>query len=179
MVLELRVPERRLYNENTSKFVVEPAETFVLEHSLASVAKWEGVYRRSYLSEGIHQKEDWLAYLEIAGLPARAQERLSNKQWEEVTEYLGAPYSAYPQSEGKPDDRKVYAEDLYYTLFGNQMPLELEHWHLHRLLALFRRVGRGDKGPEKRYMRPEDIARLNEERLKEMESREMEDRREG
>ena len=62
-MLELKVSEKELFNDDEGTFVAVAAQTLELEHSLISVSKWESKWRKPFLIEGKHDPEAYVDYI--------------------------------------------------------------------------------------------------------------------
>jgi len=49
-MLQLEIPEREFFDDNTSSFILYKKESLQLEHSLVSLSKWESIWCKPFLS---------------------------------------------------------------------------------------------------------------------------------
>lgn len=159
MHLKIELPEEEICVEDTSDSEVVgliyscKKKTITLEHSLWTISKWEAKVHKAYLKEDYQMTTDeFLEYIRCMIIdPEEILEedfmRLtkSQKYIKMIKEYISDKMSAscFLESkskrgrQGKSSDIMT-SEVLYYSMFANQIPMELEHWHLNRLMTLLR-----------------------------------------
>lgn len=143
-MLCLEVAPGEYFDERSLTFVSSPGAVVRLEHSLASLSKWESITHRSLLKETDLSGEDLLLYLECMCLddpPSRdVLTRLVLQYSREVGAYMTDRQSAswfHESGKGSAGDT-VTAEIIYYQMVALRIPFECQYWHLNRLLALIR-----------------------------------------
>lgn len=178
-MLTIQVPMSEAYDESTETFVTVQSCTLELEHSLASLSKWESEFEKPFLGPVKKTPEETLAYIRcMVRSPDFSPEvltRLSRQNIEAINEYINAKFTATTINErsGKPNREIITAEIIYYWLVALQIPLEVEHWHLNKMLTLVKVVNL-KQAPEKPMSKAEALAmqrRLNSERRQQMQSR--------
>ena len=173
-MLRLEVPiGEEQYDEETNKFFKD-CYVLELEHSLASVSKWESNFEKPFLSPEPKTNEETRWYVKAMTLtpkvPEEIYDRLTQQNVEDVNTYINRKMTAtwftdLPGSSSS-SGHVMTAEIFYYMMFSLGIPLECENWHLTRLTTLIRVFD--EKNKPKKKMSAESIAernrRLNAER---------------
>lgn len=163
-----------LWDNEHSRFISQKEQTLVLEHSLKSVSKWEQKWEKPFLIEGDKTPEEWLSYVKcmtINNVNDNIYNRLSQKDFSDIFEYIAAPMTATKISNVSNNNARkeiVTSEVIYYQMFTNGIPIELEKWHLNTLITLIQ-VFSVKNGGSKKMSRAEAAAyqrSLNESRLR-------------
>ena len=173
-MLKITIPAREYYDDRKKEFVAMSAVDLELEHSLASLSKWESKWEIPYFSEDPKTDEQVLDYIRCMVtnkvVDISTIHRIPNQDLERVKDHIEAKMTATwfsPQKQTGPSP-VVTSEIIYYWMVESGIPFECEHWHLNRLLTLVK-VCHEKRKPEKKLSASE-IAdrnrRLNEERLK-------------
>lgn len=135
------------YDEASQEFIYPEDVTLELEHSLASLSKWESKFGKPFLSTPDKTDEEVKAYVEAMTLSENFSPeiftRLTQDNLNRINDYISSPQSATTFSEiksskgrGKPEI--ITSELVYYWMTLYNIPFECEHWHLNRLLSLLR-----------------------------------------
>ena len=97
-MLTLIIPGQEFFNEETQEFIMMDEVVLELEHSLASLSKWESKYRKPFLSSEIKTDEEVIGYIEamvVSGpFSFDVYKRMSQSQLDEINEYISSPESA-------------------------------------------------------------------------------------
>lgn len=146
MPLSITVSGRELFDPNTNEIFYVKNQTYLLEHSLISISKWESLYHRSFLNDGPKDAEETLAYIRMMVINGQMDELtskcLSTENLKTITEYIQNPMTATTISNRRPHEgaskRKeiVTSELIYYWMIALSIPQEYQKWHLNRLLTL-------------------------------------------
>lgn len=146
MPLIIEIDEKEIFNEEDGSFTVLKSQTVKLEHSLISLAKWESIYERPFLSAGDSDKrrgEDVSTYIKcmvIGSYPDIVYDVLISEYYRYIEEYIKAPNSATVINrvrDGRPPSRIfITSELIYYWMIRFSIPFEAQRWHLNRLLTL-------------------------------------------
>lgn len=175
-MLELHVKLDEMYDEATEEFVEPTVVTLELEHSLASLSKWESKFKKPFLSKEDKTTEQLLWYVRAMNqTPDVAPEvfaRLGEAEFTAINEYINDPMTAawFADVPGQKKNTEVITSELmYYWMIAFTIPSECQHWHLNRLLALIRTCNIKNSKPKKMSIaqaaqRQRD---LNEQRLRE------------
>jgi hypothetical protein len=159
-----------IYDDATKQFIAETFE-LELEHSLASLSKWEAIFEKPFLgSDGKSEKtsEEVFEYVKLMTLTPNVPEEVFNKlsvaNFTEIERYIQAKASATWFSDG-PDQRRTHqiitAEVIYSWMIDLNIWLECERWHLSRLFTLIR-VCSQKNAPQKKMGRNELLQKQRE-----------------
>lgn len=178
-MLKIPVSGYELWDERTCEFLYGEPQILVLEHSLASISKWEALYKRPFLSgERKTDKEinDYILCMSLDdSIDPQTLKSLSDSDFEKIQRYIDDPMSAAVLS---PDNRGssggvITSETVYCWMITFNIPFECQFWHLNRLLALIDVCARKN-APVKKKSRQELFARnaaLNAARRKKFNSK--------
>lgn len=146
-MLQIIVPEKEFFNEETSEFINVPATILQLEHSLISLSKWESKWCKPFLSDTNKTGEELLDYVRCMTITQKVDPMvyaaLTTENFKEISDYINAPMTAtwFNNREGtggKRSSEAVTSELIYYWMIYFGIPVEFEKWHLNRLLTLVR-----------------------------------------
>lgn len=170
------------FDEATNKFVNSDYFTLELEHSLASLSKWESEYEKPFLGDTDKTVEETLFYIQecmtlTKNPPGEIFEKLSKANFDEIHKYINAKQSAtwFNEPKNRPVGARqiLTAEVIYGWLVALRIPFETELWHLNRLLTLVK-VCNEQRQPPKKMGRSEAArqqAQLNAQRQAQMKTR--------
>lgn len=174
-MLKLTVRVKDDYDRENKEFLIEDVE-IELEHSLASLSKWEMIWEIPLLSSDEKTEEQNYSYLECMCItPNIAPEvfrKLTEKQHEEIADYLAKKNSATWFS-SRPESRSgeiITSELIYYWMDSFNIDWAAENWNLNRLLTLVKvHSMKSDNKPKKQsaYQRRLEMMELSERRRKE------------
>ncbi len=172
-MLTITIPGRELYDEEKNEFFTLDGATIQLEHSLVSLSKWEKIWEKPFLGKGEKTDEETKSYIKCMALtdnvPDSLFKMLSEENYKEINDYIGRKMTATVINErpGPPSREIITSEIIYYWLIAQQIPFDVQYWHLNNLLTLVRVVS--IKNAPKQKMSRRDAARqqrsLNEQRL--------------
>ena len=167
-MLELDVVVAEAYDENTDKFV-QTKQRVQLEHSLASMSKWESVFEKPFLSSKDKEHGETLAYIEMMVVgskpPPEVLLQLVKTHHEAIQTYINAKMSATTISEIQkgPSRRETITSELIYSwMVAMRIPFETQDWHLNRLIMLIRVIN--IKNSPKKKMSAAERQSLNRQR---------------
>lgn len=142
-MLELLVPGRELFNEETSEFSYTKEATLQLEHSLLSISAWESKWHKPFLGKDDNRKlEETIDYIRCMTLNKHVDpsvyNNLTDTEISKVIDYIENPMTATTFRENKrPPSREIITSELiYYWMVSLNIPFECQKWHLNRLLTL-------------------------------------------
>lgn len=179
-MLEIVVSDLEYYdesgNDGEGRFETLKGGTLLLEHSLASLSKWESVYEKPFLENDSLTNDEASFYIECMciGDNPRADliPFLSIEQNNAIQQYITRKHTAtwfnevQFNSSANPNKKKVITSEVIYSWMINYgIPFECERWNLNRLITLIR-VCQADQQAEKLNSR-DSIAHmkaLNEQR---------------
>lgn len=166
-MLKLTVLLSSDFDNDTNEFIEETID-IELEHSLASLSKWEEKWEIPLLSTNDKTEEEALSYLECMCLtPNVAPEvfsKLSPEQQTEISEYLERQHTATWFSSENPQAKSgeaITAELVYYWMSSFQIEWEAQYWNLNRLLTLIKIFSvKQDNKPERTRRSHDDMNRM-------------------
>jgi len=176
-MLAIEVPfGNEVYDESTSMFSAESSVYLELEHSLASLSKWESIHEKPFLGKEEKTDDETLSYVECMivtpNYPDGLLSHLTQENLDAINAYINAKMTGttFRDSPGAPPTREIItAELVYYWMTAFNIPFECEHWHLNRLFTLIRVCNIKQSKPKK--MGAAEAARqraeLNAQRRKE------------
>ena len=140
-MLELTIPERELFNEDTQEFINTKGATIRLEHSLVSISKWESKWKKPFLKQGYRftreEMEDYVHCMTISqNVDPMIYKSLTAGELEKVSAYINDEKTAttFGKLDGSRPSRQVVTSELiYYWMTAYQIPWEAQKWHLSRL----------------------------------------------
>lgn len=143
-MLELTIPERELFNEETQEFINTKGATIRLEHSLVSISKWESKWKKPFLKQKQkftrEEMEDYIQCMTISqNVDPMLYKALTAVELEKVSAYINDEKTAttFGKLDGSHPSRQVVTSELiYYWMTAYQIPWEAQKWHLSRLLTL-------------------------------------------
>lgn len=165
-MLTLRVPLANSYNEVTQEFVVTSEKVFRLEHSLASLSKWEAIWEKPFMSTSEKTYEMVMSYVQCMSQDEISKEDvmlLTPGDHDKIAKYIEAPSTAtwFGKTKDRPSREVITSELIYYWMISATIPFECENWHLNRLLTLIK-ICSVKNAPAKKMSRSELAARNRE-----------------
>ena len=166
-MLTIEVVTQDGYDEETEQFVAASVVVLELEHSLASLSKWESTFEKPFLNTFEKTPLEVMVYFMAMTLtpnvPSEVYKHLSNENIDEINNYINSKQNATTFSNlGEERSREIItAEVIYYWMVAMQIPFECQYWHLNKLLALVRVINL--KNAPKKKMSAAEIASRNRE----------------
>lgn len=173
-MLEIRVPLAETWDDKQELFVVSKSFDLELEHSLASLSKWEQFFEKPFLGSEDKTPEETLVYITMMVLnpkvPPEIFSRLSEENVKDIDRYINAKMTAtwFREERNQPKSREIItAEVIYHWMIHHNVWLEAEHWHINKLLTLIRVCTQKSQTPKKQNRRDmiAERQRINEERM--------------
>lgn len=174
MPITITVPGVESFDEVRQIFVKAEDTVLVLEHSLASLSKWESIFEKPFLGGEKKTTEETLAYIHAMSLdeniPSDIFLRMTEENFDAINTYIESKMTAttFNTATGRPSREIITAEIIQYWMISMQIPLEYETRHLNQLFTLIKVIGEKNK-PTKKMSRADLAARnraLNEQRQK-------------
>lgn len=155
-MLEITIPAIELWDESKEEFISTKEQRLQLEHSLASLSKWESKWCKPFLTKDIKTDEETVDYIKCMTLNSNvnpdAYDFIPNDIREQINQYIEAPMTATWFSEekrGKTSSEQITSELVYYWMIALNIPFECQYWHLNRLLTLIRVCNVKNEPPKK------------------------------
>lgn len=168
------------FNEKTNEFVTNSYE-LELEHSLASLSKWESRFEKPFLGYDEKTTEETLYYIQHCMVvtknpPGEIFQNLSEKNYLEIQEYINKKETATTFSDrNRPLGGRqiITAEVIYGWMVALRIPFETQYWHINKLFTLIKVCNEQSKPPEKmsRAEAARQQAALNAARQKQLGTR--------
>jgi hypothetical protein len=176
-MLKLKVVLSEDFDEAKQEFVTQSID-IELEHSLASLSKWETIWEIPLLSSNDKTEEQNFSYLECMCLtPNVAPEvfkKLNQEQQDQIAAFLDKKHSATWFNSSQPEAKSgeaITAELVYYWMSSFRIDWEAQYWNLNKLLTLVKVFSvKQDNKPKRMSARSRqaDIARINAQRRAEL-----------
>lgn len=149
-MLPITIPYTELFNETTEEFITIQETDIQLEHSLLSVAKWEGKHKKPFLQSEDKTSEEFLDYIRCMTITRNVDPNvyyaLTESNLKDIQEYINDDHTAtwFREDEDNktkkgPKPRIVTAELVYCWMIDLRMPVDIfQKWHFGRLITLIR-----------------------------------------
>lgn len=167
-MLTLEIPGTEVFSSEKQEFLYGDSTVVRMEHSLASISKWESFWKKPFLGKEEKTSEEILSYIEFMCLtpdiPRDVFLRLSEENYRDINTYIGQEMTATWFSEnsaGKISREIITSEIIYYWMFSLQLPLECEMWHFNRLMAQIKVINLKNQ-PKKKMSQQEVLAQQRE-----------------
>lgn len=167
-MLVLEIPGTEEFDSEKQEFLYSDSTVVRMEHSLASISKWESFWKKPFLGKEEKTSEEILSYIEFMCLtpdvPREVFLRLSEENYRDINDYIGQEMTATWFSEnanGKISREIITSEIIYYWMFSLQLPLECETWHFNRLTAQIKVINLKNQ-PKKKMSQQEVLAQQRE-----------------
>lgn len=166
-MLEITVPGGEFYNERLNEFLYTKDTTLVLEHSLASISRWEAKYKKPFFGVGNKPKPrseavEYIKCMTLNDVDPMVYLSITNKIIKQVDDYINDPMTATTVKLGpnnKKSSRIMTSEVIYFQMTAFNIPFECDQWHLNRLLMLIQVCAAENQPPKK--MSGSQIAKQN------------------
>ncbi len=165
-MLEITIPGQELWDEKKEQFVNTKGIILQLEHSLASLSKWESKWHKPFLTKDEKNVEEVVDYIRCMTLTQNVDpsvyDFITNDVIGQVSDYIENPMTATwfsKEDKGSPSREVITAEIIYYWMTMCNIPFDCEKWHLNRLLTLIRVCN--TKNAPQRKLSFKEIAKRN------------------
>lgn len=171
-MLRLAVPGKELYDELKEEFINTKSQVLQLEHSLVSLARWESIWNKPFLTEDSKTTDEMLSYVKCMTITQNVSNEtylaLTEEHLKEIDAYISRTMTATTINRDgrKPGREIITAEIIYYSMVVHSIPFECQKWHLDRLMTLIDVCNVKSQPPKKMSRREilERNKRLNEQR---------------
>lgn len=142
MPIKIKIPQQEFFNEETNEFITVDGTTLTLEHSLVSISKWESKWHKHFLNNKDKTEEEIFDYLRCMTITQNVNPEIYKyipiDEIEKVKTYIEDPMTATRIKHNDKSGRGkiLTAEVIYFYMFSYNIPIDLEKWHLNRLLTL-------------------------------------------
>lgn len=179
-MLTIIIPGNEFWDEAKEQFVMTDDTTLELEHSLASLSKWESIWEKPFLSGEEKTNEETFSYIECMSLDSNVDPIVYKSITKDnvllINEYISRKFTATtfhepPGSQTRRNREVITAEIVYYWMTVAVIPFECQYWHLNRLLTLIRvislknepkkKMGRREQAAQQRMLNAQRQAKLN------------------
>lgn len=165
-MLTITIPAIELFDEVKMEFINTKEQTLELEHSLVSLAAWESIWEKPFLTKEEKTREETISYIRCMTLTPNVDPDvytyINDDIIKEVNAYIAAPMTATTFTEektGKTNSDITTAEIIYYWMVSLNIPPEYRFWHLNQLMTLIKVCSIKNAPPKKR--KAADIMREN------------------
>lgn len=155
-MLEIKIPDSEIYDENKNEFVYIKGCYLQLEHSLVSMSKWESKYCKPFLTNKEKNIDEIKYYIKCMTLTHNVKDDIydfiPNKVIEDVNSYIASPMTAtwFPNEKNKLHSNEILTSELiYYYMISLGIPFECQKWHLNRLMTLIKVCNAKNAPPKK------------------------------
>ena len=142
-MLSLKIKAKEDYDSEKNEFYTIKEQTLNLEHSLIALSKWEGKWKKPFLSDKALTREELLDYIRcmaINQVDDTIFSHLNDSEISQIAKYIEDPMTATTISNLDPTkgNKKeiMTAEIFYYYMTALNIPFECQKWHLNRLYTL-------------------------------------------
>lgn len=146
-MLQITVPDREWFDNNTQQFYSLKGGVLKLEHSLLSISKWESKWHKPFLNRDAKDtktNEELYDYVRCMSIVPNVSMELilglTEENLKDIFAYIDNPMTASYVHERKSQTHGevLTSELLYYYMISLGIPFECEKWHLNRLIMLIK-----------------------------------------
>lgn len=158
-MLVLHLNSEEYWDESKSEFTVLPDKEYHFNHCLKSIAKWESLTGKVFLSKyEKHNSDDIKLYIRCMCDSDISDKEIYALLWNygaDIKKYLETKQSATVvnlRTNTSANRDTLTSEVIYYYMAAAMIPFECDTWHISRLLALLE-VAAAKSQPDKQMSR--------------------------
>jgi hypothetical protein len=156
-MLKVFIPGASRWDEYKEEFINTEPITIEIEHSLVSMSEWEAKYKKPFMdNKEPKTPEEMFDYIHMMCLDKTVKKEdllnLTPENVKEIQAYIDEKRSATTFSKdqtGKPLRETITSELIYAWLVLQNIPFEVETWHVSRILTLINVVAIKNQPPKK------------------------------
>lgn len=156
-MLEVFIPGQERWDEQREIFITTEPVRFHVEHSLVSMSEWEAKYKKPFMSDKDPKTpSEMFDYIYMMRLEKDIKKEdlvnLTPENVREIRNYIDEKRTATTFSKdqtGKPLRETITSELIYAWLVLQNIPFEVESWHVSRILTLINVVAIKNQPPKK------------------------------
>lgn len=157
-MLNLMIPEQKLFDNEKSQFFTVPKCELQLEHSLISIKKWEAKWHKAFLSDDKKTDEEIRDYIQCMTINRNVSKEIYSYIPKDImaiiAAYIKDPMTATTIRDNRPEGKgfvksNITAELVYYWMITYGIPVEFEKWHINQLMTLIQLIQKKQKRPGK------------------------------
>lgn len=146
-MLHLVIPDQELWDPKRERFITICGGEFDLEHSLASISKWESKWHIPFHDDRkqktLEQNIDYVRCMSLSTVTdPYVFNYLTDKNVKDIADYIGDTHTAtwFNDAANRKTGKReiVTAEIIYYWMTVYNIPDSYENWHLNKLMTLIR-----------------------------------------
>jgi len=168
----IRFEATEMWDERNNEFIIVKPQTIIIEHSLVSISKWESKWHKMFLETKDKTQMEFLDYIRCMTINKDVNPfcyyALSQENLQDIVKYMEDPMTASSVTFfGNPGHHEpISSELIYYWMFTYGIPMEVEKWHINRLLMLIKIFSKKNSKPTKadKAARAKQMAELNRKR---------------
>lgn len=163
-MIKITIPSVELYDEENECFYNSPEQVIKMEHSLASISKWEAKYHIPFIDtkdKTMEQEKYYFYCMCLDDVDEDIVDKIPYTEIHKIEKYLEDPATAtwINDKGGRPSRRIITSELVYCWMFSLNIPLECEFWNFNRLCTLIKVCNIENSPPKK--MSKSEIFRSN------------------
>ena len=177
-MLQIKVPlTLEEWDEENEVFIEPVFQTLQLEHSLASISKWESKWCKPFLGQREKTDEEVMDYIKCMTITQDVHpgvyDYLTSDNARQINEYIEHSMTAttFSNIEPKKFNREIITSEVIYEwMIALGIPFECEDWHINRLITLIKVRSIKSQPPTKRNTQQtaDYYSELNAARMKKL-----------
>ena len=171
-MITLTIPEVELFNSQTFEFETYLGGDFTFNHCLASISKWEALWKVPFLTTTLNEHQLLDYYLCMCRTPGLTYEHITDDVTYQLSKYMEDSHTATriqnDDNSSSGSTQALTSEVIYSLTSAVNVPYECDQWNIHRLMMLLRVISI-QQSPKKKMSNHEILKQnhdLNEQRKK-------------